>query len=320
MNTINDFTVIATSFNDEKNMIRFLDGFNAQTIRPKYVLIVDGGSTDETETIVKKQENNYPFKIEMYFKIGRLNIAQGYNEAIRRSKTEWMIIAGIGNDYSPDFCESLLKEEKRGEASIVYSKIIANSVNAFSNAFNVAFVGGNKGKIYPMASNRGVLVSKKVFRQCGLFYENFNYAGEDMEFFAERIHQHDIQMQYAEGGVVYWDTPQNFTEYLKRSRVNAIADMQMIPKKKIIKHIVSRLIVIAFFCLSLAVKWELALLYLAAFYIAVWYKHRNFSFTAYLLRIHFLFLPMYYYIRNWKYTKKEFHFNCNDIPRLDGRP
>ena len=42
------YTIITTAFNDEKNIIRYLDNVTKQTVKPTEIVIADGGSKDGT--------------------------------------------------------------------------------------------------------------------------------------------------------------------------------------------------------------------------------------------------------------------------------
>jgi glycosyltransferase involved in cell wall biosynthesis len=310
-----EFSVIATSFNDEKNIEAFLDNFEKQTKKPSKVIVVDGGSTDNTQEVLGKLALKYSFELVTYFNLGRLNIAQGYNEAIKRCNTEWILVTGIGNEYDIKFCECLISKQKDSGSRVIYSPIVGKEINSFSKAFNTVFVGGRKGKIYSVASNRGVLINQSVYREIGLHYENFVYAGEDTEFF-DRVRDNGIKMECAEDTFLIWETPKSFKEYLKKSRVNAISDMQLESKKKIIEVILSRAVIVGVLVTAALMDIRLFMVAILLMLMVIVLKQRSLNFKATILRMHFIFLPAWYYIWLWKYTKKEYHFKKQDIVML----
>lgn len=307
-------TVLATSFNDEKNIKKFLDNLAIQTMQPSNVVIVDGGSKDNTVSFLNNLKGFYGFNLIIYGDLGRLNIAEGYNAAIKNSPTDLILILGIGNSYNHDFIKDLYKAFYEKKADAVYTNIKGNDSTKFAEVFNKAFVGGLRGKDFGFASNRGVMTTKKFFDDIGYFYEKFIYAGEDTELFTRAITCGKKVLYCAEMDLI-WDTPISFSEYLKKNKFNAIADMQMYPKGKIIIHIIKRFISAGILIASACVNLALFGFLFACLIAMICYKTKCFDFRVILLRIHFLYLPSYYYIKFWKYTKKEFHVCLEDIPR-----
>lgn len=300
-----NFTVLATSFNDENNIEKYLNNFEKQTVKPTELLIVDGGSKDSTVKKIEQIAAKYSFKINVVGNIGRLNIAEGYNKAVKRSKTDMVLLTGIGNDYSTNFCESLISYYEKNDVDIVYTPIVGIDQNSFSKAFNIAFVGGKKGKDFGFASNRGVLLNKKVFDKIGYFYDKFVYAGEDTEFFI-RAQAAGLKAGYDAKSFVYWETPTSFKEYLKKNKVNAIADMQCFNNNKLLKHMLIRGgIAIGTIVGAVISPWITIALWGIIICAIIW-KIKSINIKAILLRIHFIFLPTYYYIRNKKYFAEEY--------------
>lgn len=303
-----EFTVIATSYNDENNVEKYLYNFEKQTVKPTELLIVDGGSYDGTVEKIKKLMMQYSFKVSVVSDIGRLNIAEGYNEAVKRSKTDKILITGIGNDYSLNFCESLIDYYTNNDIDIVYTPIIGIDKNTFSKAFNIAFVGGKGKKDFGFASNRGVFLSKKVFDKIGYFYEHFVYAGEDTEFFI-RAQNEGLRSGCDTNGFVYWETPTSFSEYLKKNKVNAIADMQCSDNSKLLRHMSVRAGIILGTAIGAFISPWIAVILWIVIICTIALKINSVDILAILLRIHFIFLPTYYYIKNRKYFAEQYKVN-----------
>jgi glycosyltransferase involved in cell wall biosynthesis len=302
-----EFSILVTGFNDAKNYENFFENIEKQSLHPCELVIADGGSSDNSEALIASVAANYSFDIRYVPTRDRLNIAQGYNVAVKESRTEAMLIMGIGNQYSLGFCESMVRYYLEHNVHIVYSPIVGVEKNQFSKAFNAAFVGGKKGKNFGYASNRGVFLTKKVFEKIGYFYENFVYAGEDTEFFI-RAEKAGMRSGYNTNGAVYWETPASFQEYLKKNKVNAIADMQLANNMQIYKHICIRFALIAATIISgLVLPWIPLLLWLVIICLIA-YKISSFNLMAIALRIHFIFLPSYYYIRERKYMENMYKF------------
>ncbi len=317
MNT-KKFSVLITTYNDSPDVESFIGSLSNQTIRPTFLVVVDGGSSDNTvqriKEIAKRDE------IELIIEYGnRLNIAQGYNKAIRICPTEDFFIMGIGNTYPSDFMEKMIVEQEKSGAQIVYSPIRGNEGTKFACVFNNAFVSYKTpmlGHDFGYASNRGVLINKSVFRITGLFYETFIYAGEDTEYFI-RAQKKGIKSAYAEDTYLIWDTPTCFSQYLKKCKVNAIADIQCVSWKKIAANVISRLLLLIFAIIFIITGYYyLTLFLLFILTLLIYTKTKSLNWRILLLRLHFFFLPAYYYLQSLKKFKRSLIVYNKTIPQL----
>lgn len=311
----NLFSILITTFNDSENIDIFLSSLMCQTYQPNYIIVVDGGSKDDTITKIEKFKNKIMAKF--IIKSGqRLNIAQGYNKAIQLCPTELMFLLGVGNTYPNDFIEKMFVCMEQQSAEIVYCPIKGNEITSFSKIFNTAFVAFKKqenGHDFKQASNRGVLIKKIVFKKIGLFYENFIYAGEDTEFF-NRANKYSIKSGYANKTFLQWDTPASFKQYKIKCKVNAIADIQCFPWNMLFKNIISRILIILLFLLSFW-TWYIWIIFFI-FVTAIAVKTKSINPFVITLRFHFFFFPAYIYVKKWKlFNKKNIVFN-KPIPKL----
>ncbi len=102
MSNYKDYSVVATTFNDSKEMDTYLNSICSQSLKPIEIVIADGGSKDDTVAIIEayKSKTDIPIRV-----LGgrRLNIAEGYNEAIRAAKAPVIGVTGVGNIYEVAF-------------------------------------------------------------------------------------------------------------------------------------------------------------------------------------------------------------------------
>lgn len=300
-----NFTVITTSFNDSNNIGKYIEQIEKQTQKPTELIIVDGGSNDDTiNKILEKSSQINDFKIRVISDRGRLNIAQGFNIGIQESKTDLMVIGGIGNEYDNQLFENLLQYQLRMDYDVVYGPIYGINATKFARIFNIAFVCGERGWDFGQASNHGVLIKKEVFEKYGYFLENFIYAGEDNEFF-RRINKYNVKVGYNTSAKLFWETPTVWQEYIKKFKVNAIADLQEQPMRKIYINIISRLLMPFFIIGLFLLSYQLAIIICVLGLFFITYKIKSLNVLSIFLRLHFIFLPTYYYIKFFSVLKNK---------------
>lgn len=244
------YSVVTTAYNDDGNIEKYLKNIMTQTIKPIEIIIADGGSCDNTCTIIETYRRKLAGEIEIKLcTAGRLNIAEGFNLAIKSAKQEIIAITGVGNYFPDDYFEKLLTGMEHSDCEICYGMIKGERKNKFQIIYDGAFLVMDAQCKIPC--NRGVLVKKSIFQKVGFFYENFIYAGEDAEFFylAKRK---GMKMLCIETANFIWETPENLTEFLKQTRNYTIAGLQIKETQKVILNTIVKLMGCTF---SLTIIW-----------------------------------------------------------------
>lgn len=108
------YAIVTTTYNDETGIGKYIENILMQTILPVELIIADGGSKDNTCKIINKYSKEFADKIQITLcAAGRLNIAEGFNLAIKSSSEEIIGITGVGNHYPNDYFEKLLAGMKK---------------------------------------------------------------------------------------------------------------------------------------------------------------------------------------------------------------
>ncbi len=265
MKFINRISVVATIYNDAKEIRELLDAIEKQTVRPYEFVIADGGSRDETVAIISQ----YASKSELRIKIlsgKRLNISQGLNEAIRESTGDYVAIVATGNAYDSDYLEKLCSNMVEG-VDVVYAPIRGKITNYFTETYCKAFLNGARGSYIP--SNHGALIRRTVFFKVGLFYEHFVYAGEDEEFY-KRVSLNKLKVICSESANLKWRVPDNIIAFNRQRKVYFIAAMQINTNAEIISRFKVNilLLVVGIILMNLRfcnyILWSAVILYLVA--------------------------------------------------------
>jgi glycosyltransferase involved in cell wall biosynthesis len=95
-------SAIVTVLNEGESIRRLLDSLAAQTCRPDEVIIVDGGSRDNTVAVLEEYAQRLPLHI---FVEPGANISEGRNRAIERAQGDILAITDAGVALEPDWLE-----------------------------------------------------------------------------------------------------------------------------------------------------------------------------------------------------------------------
>lgn len=214
-------SVITTSYNDERNVRRFVENINSQTFKPDELLIIDGGSNDNTLEVVEELTHCVEYSIRFVSR-GRLNIAQAFNIGIKEANNQYVIICCMGNHFSDTAFENLYNSVVESNSDASYGLLCGVDRGSFSRIYNRAYLGSSGLDIM---SNRLVLYNKNVFNQIGYFIENFHYAGEDAEFL-KRFNDFKLKKTFINKKIVFWETPNSLKDFIKQTRNYTIAELQ----------------------------------------------------------------------------------------------
>lgn len=305
-------SLVTTTFNNEDEIVPFLDNIFSQSWIPEEIVISDGGSKDRTVELIENYKHNSAVKVN----VGsgkRLNIAEGFNDAIKNSKGEIIFIAGVGNFYPDDFLEKLYLKLSTTDVDVVCPYIVAQQKNAFTNYYNKVFCADGKGQIGENAANHGCLVKRDVFQRYGYFYEKFIYAGEDAEFY-KYIQTQGAKILSDSEVKVYWDVPSDWKQFKRQVKVYAIAHEQFLTLAQMLKEnkisIIKAAMVI--FGIVLLIFPKVQILGIAIILLFMWRCLKSIKINGligFLMIMLSRYGKFYYYIANAKYWKTEYKVN-----------
>lgn len=309
-------SILITTFNDEESVTKLLTNIEGQDCCPAEIVVCDGGSQDLTLSKVKGFSRSSELNIRIVGDGNRLNIAQGLNECIKQSSEEWVVILGTGNVYETDFLKLLWRAKTTSNALVFYSSVLGINSNHFSSVFNKYFLNGNKRFDWE-PSNRGVLIKNDVFSECGLFWENFVYAGEDSEFF-DRLRNLNVVFEYVPEALLHWQTPTSWHEFKKKMEVNAIADLQIKPRRVIFWRIFSILLLVAVTALSIYWLPAMTLSIVVVAALAVFRKKNTWNFASIALGLISKLMMVSFYISYRGFSRPAWHVSTQEAATLHG--
>ena len=226
MNHNLEYSIAVTVYNDEKKILQFLDNIYNQTYKPTEIIVVDGGSCDNTCNIIKEYDSTIKL-----IEGNRYTISQGLNRAIQEATNKWVGIAMTGNQYNECFFEVLIQaiEEKNLDVDGAYGVVRGKGDTWFGKLYAKEMMKEDCG----IPTNHGVLINKDVFEETGGFCDDWVYAGEDAEYY-RRLYETGRKFYCEKKAVVVWDAPQNYREYFRQTYWYTIGEMQMLSNGQIL--------------------------------------------------------------------------------------
>lgn len=282
---------VATVYNEEKTIIKFIESIFLQERKPDEVIIVDGGSLDRTVAIVKEyfETNNTNFKIL----IKKSNRSVGRNEGIKKSKNEIIAISDAGCVLDKKWLSNIIHpfiDKKtdvvagyyRGKAKSVFQKCLIPYTLVMPDRIN-------EQKFLP--ASRSMAFRKKIWKKLGGFSEKFSH-NEDY-FFAKKMEEKKIKIIFARNAIVEWIPRNNIKESFVMFLRFAYGDAESsILRLKVLLIFYRYFIFLYLFALSFIIKSNSLniFLILSVFLYIFWSVYKNYKYVNKTEA--FIFLPL----------------------------
>lgn len=172
-------SIIISTLNSEKYLEKALKSSISQSYLNKEIILIDGLSTDNTESIIKK----YSQKIKYWKSESDTGIYNAWNKGLKVTSGEWICFLGSDDEwYSSNSLELLVKSINPKKNTNFVSGIIfiVNEYNDYISSM------GKKWNIKKIRNSitighPGSLHKKELFNKYGLFNESYKICG-DYEF------------------------------------------------------------------------------------------------------------------------------------------
>ncbi len=217
-------SVIIPTYNRCILLKRALKSVIYQSKKPDEIIVVDDGSTDKTEIMVKENFSNIK-----YFFIKNKGVSSARNFGILKSKNEWISFLDSDDEWH--------KEKHRKQISFIqnnkYCKFLHTNEKWIKNGVfkNQKFKHLKKGgdifeeclKLCCISAS-SVILKKSIFKDYGMFDENFDVC-EDYELWLrisakEKVYFLEDELIFKHGGHLGQLSKKNWG--MDRFRVNAI--------------------------------------------------------------------------------------------------
>ncbi len=208
-------SVILTVKNEEKGLEFLMNSLIAQSLKPAEIVVVDGGSTDNTLKNLKKWKTKFKKeKIELQIIKEKGNIAHGRNTAIKKAK--YQTIASIDGGCIAGV--NWLRNMAEKKADVVAGNFLPLATT-MSEKIQAVFVKRSTSK---NPSSRSIMFKKKCWKKVGGYPENL-YTGEDTLFNA-RMEQAGFTFKKADDAIVYWKMRSSLKKWFKQYYLYGFGD------------------------------------------------------------------------------------------------
>ena len=233
--------VIIPVYNGEKFISKAIDSVIQQTLKPAQIIIINDGSSDDTEAIILEYEKKYPGQIK-YTKQTNKGPSEARNTGIKNSNADYLAFLDSDDEWETNKLELQMKKFTDSDfpnLGLIYCdySLINKSGTPFKNK-KLHITPKIRGNIYLAliadtkisSSASGVLIKRTCFEQCGLFDPKLRSA-EDWDLWL-RISQ-KFQMDFCEESLVKLRIHDNNAS---KNRILILAGDILVLKKQAERH------------------------------------------------------------------------------------
>lgn len=199
-----EVSVVVTVLNEAESIVQLLSALASQSKLPSEVIVVDGGSSDQTVALATRAARAERGKLSI--KILRCvgNRSTGRNAGIARAKHPWIAITDAGCSPLPAWLSELVKQQQKTNAKVIAGYYTARANTPFECAVApYALVmpdAVNPNDFLP--ATRSLLLHKSAWEAVGGFDESLS-DNEDYVF-ARALRARHLPMTFTASAVVVW--------------------------------------------------------------------------------------------------------------------
>jgi len=249
-------SICITVFNEEGSIAELFESLLSQTKKPNEIIVVDGGSSDNTVEILRhfaKKDKRIRFLVEPG------SCAHGRNVSIDLAKNKIVALTDAGCIAKKDWLERITEPFKYKSVGLVAGFYNMPAKTSLQTALSV-FNGVPEERFNPtdfIPSARSVAFKKEVWREIGGFDERLEKAGEDTKFFYNCVKAGVKIARVKEARVVWEETREmNLKKAFKKFYQYAKGDAQVgiwwHPSKKLTSHNIKILLIFIRYILGFA--------------------------------------------------------------------
>ena len=166
-------TIIIATFNVGDTLQRCIDSILSQSYRNWTLIVIDGGSTDNTVDIIQKNTHI----ISHWESEPDNGIYHAWNKAIRHARGDWITFLGADDAFSDPGALTAMVEASDG-SDLVFGRIALLDKDRRRRRVIGAPWEWKRLKCYQMLAHPGALHRRGLFDELGYFDERYRIAGD----------------------------------------------------------------------------------------------------------------------------------------------
>jgi len=212
---IRPISVVVTVKNESQSIDALLDSLENQTVVPREIIIVDGGSTDNTVEIIKERmEKNKRIRLIIRKGVSR---AKGRNIGILNSNSNIIAVTDAGGYPKKDWLEKITTPFVNPKVKVVSGYYQAQTVTVFEKCVAPYFLV-MPDKITPgmefLPSSRSVAFRKLIWKKVGGYPQKFSY-NEDLVF-DYNLKKAGVSFYFEPEAQVVWFPPKDIFQTVRK--------------------------------------------------------------------------------------------------------
>ena len=174
-------SIITINYNNNEGLKKTVESVFAQTFTNYEYIIIDGGSTDGSKSIIEQVEN----KLSYWVSEEDHGIYHAMNKGILKATGEYLMFLNSGDYfYSNESLSKLL--ENNHEEDIIYGNKLMKSINGSEWVFKTPDELTFGYLLKSSLPHQSALIKRALFDKTGLYNENYKIIS-DWEFFIKAI-------------------------------------------------------------------------------------------------------------------------------------
>ena len=150
-------SIVIPCLNGSKFIDDLLDSIDKQTFKPFEIIIIDSGSNDSDQTLLKIKNSSLS-KCIKYKSIGLAYPGRSRNMGVEMSKGDWIAFLDLRTLPYPDWLQELYKSSQNGKYNFIVSLRNCEASSYFQKILRAATYGN-----IPAKSLAGSLINRNFF-------------------------------------------------------------------------------------------------------------------------------------------------------------
>lgn len=207
-------SLVITVLNEGPNLPLLLAALEVQTHKPDQIIIVDGGSQDETSDVLRSARSRIPGLVVL--EAPGATIGSGRNKGIRNASHDVILVTDAGCRPVPEWAGALAQPLLSDRADVVGGVFLADARTPLERS--VSYFTHPQGKrVWHsrrfLPSSRSVAFSRSAWAAVGGYSESLR-TGEDTDLMF-RMRECGLRFDLAPSAVVFWRPRGTFGDFFR---------------------------------------------------------------------------------------------------------